>query len=232
MEGVLIQPSNGAWIGFQPAVSFVDPKLGWVNAFWGGSVGRVVARNFPILQIYPQFGYSTFLGVFPQSGIRWRLRHHSWSHRFYLFKGCNGCQGIHQKHFGKSLMFSHEAMPPIRQGCIYRLSHFTTFRMNGCDRGDSEDGGGRFRPCFSCFLLAQELWVHVLWILKISSSSIPANKKLPDVGLSMSVGIFYALVRSSSETERVTKVGFSCECPSDFFWLENLRLYSGYVSWH
>ena len=68
--------------------------------------------------------------------------------------------------------------------------------------------------------------------LKISSSSIPANKKLPDVGLSMSVGIFYALVRSSSETERVTKVGFSCECPGDFFWLENLRLYSGYVSWH
>ena len=40
-------------------------------------------------------------------------------------------------------------------------------------------GGGqwgwrwRFRPCF---WLAQELWVHVLWILKISSSSIPGTK--------------------------------------------------------
>ena len=27
--------------------------------FGGGTVGRVVARNFPILQIHPQFGYST-----------------------------------------------------------------------------------------------------------------------------------------------------------------------------
>ena len=86
MEGVLIQPSDGAWIGFQPAVRYVDPKLGWVNVFCGGGpVGRVVARNFPILQIHPQFGYSTFLGVFPHSCIRWRLRFHSWNQRFYLF---------------------------------------------------------------------------------------------------------------------------------------------------
>lgn len=78
-DGVLIQPSDGAWIDFQPAVRYVDPKLGWVNVFLGGPVGRVVARNFPILQIHPQFGYSTILGVFPQSCIRWRLRFHSCS---------------------------------------------------------------------------------------------------------------------------------------------------------
>ena len=38
----------------------LHPKLGWVNVFLGGSMGRVVARNFPILQIHPEFGYSTF----------------------------------------------------------------------------------------------------------------------------------------------------------------------------
>ena len=167
------------------------------------------------------------LGVFPQSCIRWRLRFHSLNQRFYLFKGCNRCQGIHQKQRTRltCLMFSHEAMPPIRQGCIYRLSHFTTFRMNGCDRGDSEDGGGGFDHAFHAFCLPKNCG-YIYFEFENLKFVHSWNKKLPDVGLSMSVGIFYALVRSSSETERVTKVGFSCECSSDFFWMENLRLYS------
>lgn len=123
--------------------------------FLGGIGGKGCGTKFSHPPNSSTIWLQYILGVFPQSCIRWRLRFHSWNQRFYLFKGCNGCQGIHQKQRTclTCLMFSHEAMPPIRQGCIYRLSDFTTFRMNGCDRGDSEDGGGGFDHAFHAFCL-------------------------------------------------------------------------------
>lgn len=99
--------------------------------------------------------------------------------------------------------------------------HLSTFRLYNLQNEWVRPGGQwgwrwRFRPCFSCFLLAQELWVHVLWIWKSQVRPFLRTKKLPDVGRSISMALLMPLVRSSSETERVTKVGFSCGCSSDF----------------
>ena len=230
MEGVLIQPSNGAWIGFQPAVRYVEAKLGWVNVFWGGTVGRVVARNFPILQIHPQFGYST-----------------SWVFFLSLASGgdLDSIHGINDSTCSKDAtdvkgftrsnghVETCSPMKPCPQFARVASIDFHTLQPSEWMGATGGQWGWRwrFRPCFSCFLLAQELWVHVLWILKISSSSIPANKKAPWRWSIHFDGIFYALVRSSSETERVTKVGFSCEYPSDFFswkfWGYTLDMYHG-----
>lgn len=49
--------------------------------------------------------------------------------------------------------------------------HLSTFTLYNLQNEWVRPGGQwgwrwRFRPCFSCFLLAQKLWVHLLWIWK------------------------------------------------------------------
>lgn len=198
--------------------------------FGGGTGGKGCGTKFSHPPNSSTIWLQYILGVFPQSCIRWRLRFHS-------------CSTILP--FQRMQRMSRDSPEATDMSHVLPRSHapnspglhLSTFTLYNLQNEWVRPGGQwgwrwRFRPCFSFFLLAQELWVHVLWILKISSSSIPANKKAPWRWSIHFDGIFYALVRSSSETERVTKVGFSCECSGDFFWMENLRLYSGYVSWH
>lgn len=147
--------------------------------------------------------------------------------RFYLFKGCNGCQGIHQKQRLTShvLPWSHAPNSPG-----LHLSTFTLYNLqNEWVRPGGQWGWRwRFRPRF---LLAQKLWVHVRWIWKSRVRPFVEQKKTPWRWSIHFDGNVYALVRSSSETERVTKVGFSCEYPSYFFswkfWGYTLDMYHG-----
>ena len=91
---VLVEPWDGSWINVQPAVRCVDPKLGWVNVFWGGDrwkgcglEGGISTPGFS----HPENGY--ILGFFLNlaSGGDLDSIH---VQRFYVFKGCIGCQGI------------------------------------------------------------------------------------------------------------------------------------------
>lgn len=158
---------------------------GWMH-FWGGSVGRVVAQNFPILQIHPQFGYILLFS--PQSCIRWRLRFHSCSTilPFQLMQRMSrdSPEATDMSHV---LPWSHAPNSPG-----LHLSTFTLYNLqNEWVRGGTRGWRWRFRPCF---LLAQKLWVrrrnvkcvHILWIWKSQVRPF-LEQKLPDVGLSMSM---------------------------------------------
>lgn len=149
------------------------PKLGWVGWIGGKGCGTKFSHPTNSSTIWLQY----ILGVFPQSCIRWRRRFHSWNQRFYLFKGCNGCQGIHQKQ--RTCRDMSHVLPWSHGPQFARVASIDFHTLQPSEWMGATGGTVRMEVEVSTMLfmllLAQELWVHVLWILKISSSSIPGT---------------------------------------------------------